>query len=446
VSSTRSSSAAFGSSLYTRPVANAGPNQTVKEQDVVTLTALGSTQAQGNPLTYQWTQTEGPTVILSDDTAAQPTFTAPSGNAVIKFTVIATDTVNPTAGNGTGGKVSPASAPVTITVNPYATPIANAGPDQSDIDPDQIVTLDGSGSSQSDNLTLSYEWTQTDGDPVVLSDPHAVNPTFTAPTGPTTLRFSLVVSDAFHTSLPDEVSISVNGIEGLDLQGVITSGDIKGHLESSTFKLTVTNVGTKNQTVTQDDVSLSAMLNGDPVSASQFTVDAKSALLKPGKNTVFTLRWNHTSATLSAGDLIDVAGCVNVLGDSVPENDCGHVISPTSPVDYSADSFIGVVRKSSDQNAVKVTVTNNGTSTIGPLRLSQILLSVQVDGEDVGTLTPPAAEVSAALAPGAAKTYSFKWAHPRLSVGTEITITGCVAVQNNTSGSSCSIIQATVVT
>jgi hypothetical protein len=333
---------------------------------------------------------------------------------------------------------------VTITVNPYATPVANAGPDQTDIDPDQLVTLDGTGSSQAEGNPLTYQWTQTEGPTVTLSDPTAAQPTFTAPTGPATVRFSLVVTDAFRSSLPDEVSIGVNGIEGLDLKGELT-GDLKGHLASSVFKLNVTNVGTKTRVVSSFEVGLSALVNGVEAPEGQFTVDAKTVTLKPGKSAVFTLRWNHTTDTLSAGDLIDIAGCVQVLGDSEPGNDCGHIVSPTSPVDYSAASSIGVVRKASDQNAVKLTVTNNGLSTIGPLRLSQLWLTVKVAGEDVGTLVPPTgSDVLAALAPGASKVYSYKWNHPRLAVGTVITYTGCVVVANNTSANSCSVVETTV--
>jgi hypothetical protein len=537
-SSTSSSSAAFSSSLYTRPVANAGPNQNVKEGATVTLTALGSTQAQGNPLTYQWTQTGGPTVTLSDATAAQPTFTAPSTTGALTFTVIATDTVNPTAGNGTGGKVSPVSAPVTINVSQYAAPIADAGPDQSNVDPDLTVTLDGSGSSQadghaltytwtqtagptvtlsdnhavkptftspqgpatvtfslivnddfhsstpdevsvslndfdipvadagpdqsaidpdqlvqldgsnsfqSDGHDLTYEWTQTAGIPVTLSDSNAAQPTFTAPTGPTTIRFSLVVSDAYHSSLPDEVAIGVNGIAGLDLKGVLT-GEIKGNQASSAFKLNVSNVGTKTRTLTGSDVSLSAMLNSEVVPAEQFVVTDKTVTLKPGQSATFSLSWQHGNQAISAGDLIDVAGCVNVLGDSVPENDCEHVQSPSSPVDYSAVATIGAVKKSAVSNTVTLTATNNGLSKIGPLRSSQMSVTVLVDDVPVGDITPPAQNtVPAPLAPGASSNNTFKWTHPKLTVGSVVHINACVNIPGNTSTSSCSVVETTVV-
>jgi hypothetical protein len=58
-------------------VANAGLDQTVNEGDLVRLDGTKSVDPEGNPLTYWWTQTAGPSVTLSDPTAATPTFWAP---------------------------------------------------------------------------------------------------------------------------------------------------------------------------------------------------------------------------------------------------------------------------------------------------------------------------------------------------------------------------------
>jgi hypothetical protein len=59
------------------PVSNAGPNQTVDERSLVTLDGSKSSDSDGTIVSYIWIQTSGPSVTLSNATAAQPTFTAP---------------------------------------------------------------------------------------------------------------------------------------------------------------------------------------------------------------------------------------------------------------------------------------------------------------------------------------------------------------------------------
>jgi hypothetical protein len=90
-------------------------------------------------------------------------------------------------------------------------PEANAGSDQS-VSTNALVTLDGSGSSDPDgDLPLAYGWAQTGGLVVAFTEALSVT-TFTAPSDPGVLTFTLTVTDALGlASAPDEVVVTVTG-------------------------------------------------------------------------------------------------------------------------------------------------------------------------------------------------------------------------------------------
>ena len=82
------------------------------------------------------------------------------------------------------------------------------------MDTNAPVTLNGSGSSDPDgDLPLTYYWTQTGGPAVTLSNPAAVAPTFSAPSDPAVLTFTLAVTDSLGLpdSTPDQVVVTVEG-------------------------------------------------------------------------------------------------------------------------------------------------------------------------------------------------------------------------------------------
>jgi hypothetical protein len=88
-------------------------------------------------------------------------------------------------------------------------PLADAGVDQS-VTIGSIVTLDGSGSSDPELDPLSYAWSfvsKPAGSTATLSDPSAVNPTFTAvEDGDYVIQ--LVVYDGYKDSAPDTVKVT----------------------------------------------------------------------------------------------------------------------------------------------------------------------------------------------------------------------------------------------
>lgn len=92
----------------------------------------------------------------------------------------------------------------TTALGAFPTYAANAGPDQSGVEPYVTVTLDASGSSGAS----TYAWTQTGGTAVTLAGATTAHPTFTAPAtlNGDSLVFTLVVNG---NSDPDTVTVSV---------------------------------------------------------------------------------------------------------------------------------------------------------------------------------------------------------------------------------------------
>jgi hypothetical protein len=130
------------------PIANAGPDQIVKEGSNVSLDGSASSDPDGDALIYKWTAPPG--IILSSDTDEKPTFTAPkvSANTQYTFSLAVND----------GNAESLADFVVIAVIQTDREPTANAGPDQS-VNEGDLVTLDGSASSDSDNCPIDYKWT-----------------------------------------------------------------------------------------------------------------------------------------------------------------------------------------------------------------------------------------------------------------------------------------------
>src|SRR5207244_3656592 len=140
-------------------VASATAAPLVNEGSTVALDGTGSSDPDGDPLTYQWTQTDGPTVPLTNATSAQASFVAPAvkrAGATLIFQLTVSD------------GLASASTSVTVSVaDVNQPPSADAGPAQT-VPEGTLVMLDGSGSRDPDGDLLTYQWTQTDGPAVPL--------------------------------------------------------------------------------------------------------------------------------------------------------------------------------------------------------------------------------------------------------------------------------------
>lgn len=206
--------AIYGAIPNRPPTAAAGPNRTVNPGDTVTLDGSGSSDPDGDPITYSWRQVSGtPSVSLSGTSAVRSTFVAPltAGGASLVFEL----TVNDGRASATGR--------VTITVAGNQPPIVNAGPDQT-VDPLVTVTLNGSGSRDPEGQPLTFSWRQVSGAPAVtLSATTSASITFIAPeiAGGVTLTFELTISDGL-TSATDQIVITVRDGDP-DHDGLLTS-------------------------------------------------------------------------------------------------------------------------------------------------------------------------------------------------------------------------------
>jgi PKD domain len=91
------------------PIANAGPNQAVTQGSIVTLdgTASFATNAGATIVSYSWIQASGTAVSLNAANTARPTFTAPTVNGTLAFSLTVTDS--------TGAVSSPATVSVTVS-------------------------------------------------------------------------------------------------------------------------------------------------------------------------------------------------------------------------------------------------------------------------------------------------------------------------------------------
>jgi hypothetical protein len=187
------------STVNTPPVANAGIDRSVSAGKTVVLNGSGSSDANGNALTYHWaliTRPSGSTATLSSATTIQPVFIADVAGIYVAQLIVNDGTVN--------------SAPSTVTISSTnSAPVANAGPAQS-VAAGATIQLDGTGSTDVDGNSLHFAWailSRPAGSAAFLSDATIPNPILVADKAGDYVA-QLIVNDGHVYSTPSTVTIS----------------------------------------------------------------------------------------------------------------------------------------------------------------------------------------------------------------------------------------------
>ena len=182
-------------STNTPPAATitATPGTTINQGQSVTLDGSGSSDIDGDIVSYEWREN---TTILSHSMSFVST-TLTAGTHTITLTV-------------RDNQMGTATDSIIVTVNAIETntsintpPTANAGSDQS-LNQGESVTLDASGSSDSDGSIISYEWRE--GDTILSHSMSFVSTTLTAGTHTITLS----VTDDQNATASTTITITVN--------------------------------------------------------------------------------------------------------------------------------------------------------------------------------------------------------------------------------------------
>ena len=154
------------------PAIDLQASNNVDEETEITLDASGTTDAEGDNLSYHWVQISGIAVEIIEATNAQLTFTSPSvtSNEILIFEITVDD----------GRDSSSATTQVTVCqVN--KSPLIVINSHISSIEEGKIITLTSQGIDPDDDDTLSYSWQQISGPSISFNNANASQVSLTLP-------------------------------------------------------------------------------------------------------------------------------------------------------------------------------------------------------------------------------------------------------------------------
>lgn len=401
----------------------AGPVQNVPVGTLVTLDGSRSTGADGRLITYNWafvSKPSGSNSVLSVATIVNPTF-IPDLPGQYELSLVVND-----------GKIYSSPATVTITASKTnSAPVSNAGPPQNVV-VNNLVTLDGSKSSDADNDLITYNWSisaKPSGSNSILSSSTVVNPTIT-PDLAGEYVLSLTVNDGelssiaatvtITASLPNAVPLADAGTNQNVLAGTIVtldgskSSDANGDLITYSWSFTSKPDGSN------------ATLSNDTVVNPTFTADLPGAyvlnlVVNDGKasSTSAAVTVNANAVTDNSAPVADAGITQNVrIGTKI-------ILDGTKSSDADGDLITyswTFASKPDGSNAVLSDAAVVNPAFTADLAGAYILNLVVNDGKvdsAVATVTINAANVNLNSAPVADAGFT-----QNVSTGTVITLDG----------------------
>jgi len=272
---------------------DAGPDQTVRTGQTVTFNGT-TTENASSIIQVTWDFGDGSTPVNGSSSTllntTTHTYTTP-GVYNATLTVKYDPTLNKTE-----------SDTVTITALQNQPPIANAGPDQTveQTGPQgAMVTLNGTGSYDPENDTLTYNWTWTDG------SAQGVTPTSLFPAGKTTV--TLTVSDGQYTAT-DTVNITVQDTTPPQINATVTPEVLwPPNHKYAEIKANVTayDIGDPSLEITLVSVTSNEPDNGigdgntiyDFVIVNDFTFNLREERAGTGSGRIYTITYKATDAS-----------------------------------------------------------------------------------------------------------------------------------------------------
>ena len=368
------------------PVANAGSDKTSNADTLVFLDGTDSIDTDGTITSYEWTQTAGTKVTLTNSSSATPSFTTPSTADTLSFKLTVTD-----------NKGATATDYVNVTVSGEKSnykPTANAGSDRS-VNSSVIVTLDGSASSDTDGSIVSYKWKQTGGTQVSLTNDDTSTPSFTAPSTTDTVTFKMTVTDSMGATASDYVQVSVTSA-------------ITGSAPSAPTGVTAT-AGNGQVNISWTSVS-------DATSYNIYWSTSTGVTKTSGtKLTGGTSPYTHTGRT-NGTTYYYVVTAVNSYGESSESSQVSGIPSTTTTSDTTAPSSpsVSINSGATSSTSTSVTLTLSATDNVGVTAYYASETSTTPSASATGwtsvtSTTSYSASVSFALSSGSATKTVYVW-------------------------------------